>query len=127
MEDILRPFGQFSRHLVYFVVIWYILWSFGIFCGHLVHFSRFGMFYREKSGNPVFSVLVRCTNKNLATLFLAPHLQARNEHCLSVAEQGDQGVNVMKNIFGVFHQFSSKKFVEFFIKTILLTFFCLNM
>jgi hypothetical protein len=24
--------------LVYFMVIWYILWSFGIFCGHLVYF-----------------------------------------------------------------------------------------
>jgi hypothetical protein len=27
-----------------------ILWPFGIFCGH---FSRFGMLYQEKSGNPV--------------------------------------------------------------------------
>jgi hypothetical protein len=27
----------------------------GIFCGHLVHISppHFGMFYQEKSGNPV--------------------------------------------------------------------------
>jgi hypothetical protein len=36
-----------------------ILWLFGIFCGHLVYlmviwyiFSRFGMLYAEKSGNP---------------------------------------------------------------------------
>jgi hypothetical protein len=41
------------------VVIWYILWSFGIFYGHLVYFVviwyiffRFGMLYQEKSGNP---------------------------------------------------------------------------
>jgi hypothetical protein len=33
---ILWSFGIFCGHLVYFVVIWYILWSFGIFCGHLV-------------------------------------------------------------------------------------------
>jgi hypothetical protein len=27
-----------NGHLIYFVVIWYILWSFGISCGHLVYF-----------------------------------------------------------------------------------------
>jgi hypothetical protein len=25
------------------------------FCGNLVHFPRFGMFYRERSGNPVLN------------------------------------------------------------------------
>jgi hypothetical protein len=45
-------FGKFCRvlqdtyvfygHLVYFMVIWYICWS----------FSRFGMLFQEKSGNP---------------------------------------------------------------------------
>jgi hypothetical protein len=49
---ILWSFGIFCGHLVYFVVIWYILWSFGIFYCHLVHFSCFGMLYKEKSGNP---------------------------------------------------------------------------
>jgi hypothetical protein len=54
--------------LVYFVVFWYILWSFGIFCGLLVYFvvfwytyvvvvwyifPHFDMLYQEKSGNPV--------------------------------------------------------------------------
>jgi hypothetical protein len=41
------------------MVIWNILWSFGTFYGHLVHFMviwyifyRFGMLYREKSGRP---------------------------------------------------------------------------
>jgi hypothetical protein len=28
------------------------LWPFGTFSGHLVYFSRLGMLYREKSGNP---------------------------------------------------------------------------
>jgi hypothetical protein len=30
----------------------YILWSFGIFYDHLVHFSGFGILHQEKSGNP---------------------------------------------------------------------------
>jgi hypothetical protein len=35
------------------MVIWYILWPFGIFYGHLVYFSpRFGTLNRENSGNP---------------------------------------------------------------------------
>jgi hypothetical protein len=34
----LWSFGIFCGHLVYFVVIWYILWSFVAFCGHLVYF-----------------------------------------------------------------------------------------
>jgi hypothetical protein len=45
--------------LVYFMAIWAILLSFGIFCGHLVYlmvtwysFSCFGILYQEKSGNP---------------------------------------------------------------------------
>jgi hypothetical protein len=35
---ILWPFGIFCGHLVYFMAIWYILWPFGIFYGHLVYF-----------------------------------------------------------------------------------------
>jgi hypothetical protein len=49
---ILWPFGQFSGHLVYFMAIWYIfmviwfilwpfgifLWPFSLFYGHLVYF-----------------------------------------------------------------------------------------
>jgi hypothetical protein len=56
--------GKFRRVLQqkmlgYFMAIWSILVPFGIFCstlvkfcGHLVYFSRFGMLYQEKSGNP---------------------------------------------------------------------------
>jgi hypothetical protein len=62
------------RLLGLFLAVCYILWLFGIFFpfwfaymyvifyGHLVHFvaiwyilPRFGMLYREKSGNPVLS------------------------------------------------------------------------
>jgi hypothetical protein len=31
-------FGIFCDHLVNFPSIWYILWPFGIFCGHLEYF-----------------------------------------------------------------------------------------
>jgi hypothetical protein len=47
--SILQPFGIFCGHLVYIFVIWYIC---GIFYGYLVYFSRFGILYQEKSGNP---------------------------------------------------------------------------
>jgi hypothetical protein len=47
MEDV----DIFYGHLVSFTAIGYILWTFGIFCGNLVYFSRFGMLYHEKSGN----------------------------------------------------------------------------
>jgi hypothetical protein len=48
-------FCLFSGHLVHFVAIWYILWSFGI------HIS---------------SIMVFCTKKNLATL---GHFRAKEE------------------------------------------------
>jgi hypothetical protein len=56
---ILWRFGTFCCDLVHFVAIWYILLQFGTFCGNLVHFmviwyifSRSGILYHEKSGNP---------------------------------------------------------------------------
>jgi hypothetical protein len=56
--------GEFCRALqwkmmVHFMAIWYILWPFGVFFGHLVYFSLFGIC--------IFPVLVCFTNKNLAT------------------------------------------------------------
>jgi hypothetical protein len=35
-----------------FNAIWYILRSYGMLYGHLVYFSRFGILYKDKSGNP---------------------------------------------------------------------------
>jgi hypothetical protein len=55
--------GKFWRALdwkmfIYFKATWNILWRFGIFYGHLVHFvfiwyifSGFSIMYQEKSGN----------------------------------------------------------------------------
>jgi hypothetical protein len=48
MEDV----GIFYGHLVHFTDFCYILWTFGIVCGNLIYFSRFGILYEEKSGNP---------------------------------------------------------------------------
>jgi hypothetical protein len=52
--------GIFYVHLVYFTAIGNILgtaignilWPFGIFCGNLVYFPRFGILDQGKSGNP---------------------------------------------------------------------------
>jgi hypothetical protein len=46
------------KMLVYFMDVWSILRSLGIFMdiwyiSNLVYFSRFGILYQEKSGNPV--------------------------------------------------------------------------
>jgi hypothetical protein len=38
--------------LVHYMVFCYILWTFGIVHGNLVYFSRLGILYQEKSGNP---------------------------------------------------------------------------
>jgi hypothetical protein len=48
MEDVCIFYIQ----LVLFKVTCYILWTFGIDRDNLVYFSRFGILYREKSGNP---------------------------------------------------------------------------
>jgi hypothetical protein len=48
MDDV----GILYGHLVYFIAIGYILVAFGIFKCDLVYFSRFGMLFQEKSGNP---------------------------------------------------------------------------
>jgi hypothetical protein len=44
--------GIFYGHLVHFTVFCFILWTFVIVRGNLVYFSRFGILYRENSGNP---------------------------------------------------------------------------
>jgi hypothetical protein len=44
--------GIFHDHLEYFMAIWYNLWPFGIVCGHLLYFSRFGMFGSRKIWQP---------------------------------------------------------------------------
>jgi hypothetical protein len=56
--------GIFYGHLVHFTVFCYILWTFGIVCGNLFYFSRFGILYQEKSGNPVSYDNISVTQPN---------------------------------------------------------------
>jgi hypothetical protein len=51
MEN-LRPFGIFCGHLIYFMVSW-------------DSFSRFGMLYQEKYGNPGLCGQSRLSRKSL--------------------------------------------------------------
>jgi hypothetical protein len=44
--------GIFYDLLEYFTAVWFNLWPFGIFCGHLVYFPRFGMFGPRKIWQP---------------------------------------------------------------------------
>jgi hypothetical protein len=48
LEDV----GILYVRLVYCTAIWHILWPFGTLYFYLVYFSRVGMLYQEKSGNP---------------------------------------------------------------------------
>jgi hypothetical protein len=41
MEDV----GKYYRHLLHFTVSCYFLWTFGIACGNLAYFFRFGILY----------------------------------------------------------------------------------
>jgi hypothetical protein len=49
--------GILKGYLVYFSANGYILWPFGIFYGYLVYFRRFGLLYRDISGNSVCTYL----------------------------------------------------------------------
>jgi hypothetical protein len=49
---VLWLFGIFCGHLVYFVAIWYILWPFGIVCFHLVILSPFWYVVERKIWQP---------------------------------------------------------------------------
>jgi hypothetical protein len=55
--SILWSFGVFYRHLVYFMVIWYMLWTFLTFYGHLVYFSPFWYVVPGKIWQPWFAML----------------------------------------------------------------------
>jgi hypothetical protein len=79
--------GLFLAQLVYFMDIpmyfshiWWILWTFGVFYGHLVYYMDIWCIlwtfrrYILWSFGTCFSALVCCTKKDLATLILAVEL-----------------------------------------------------
>jgi hypothetical protein len=64
----MKDVGKFYSHLVHFSAISYILWPFGIFVVILVYFSRFGILYEEKSGNPESVAIIAHETNLLADL-----------------------------------------------------------
>jgi hypothetical protein len=48
----MKNVGIFFDRLEYFTAIWYNLWPFGIACGHLLYFSKFGTFGSRKIWQP---------------------------------------------------------------------------
>jgi hypothetical protein len=54
--------------VVYFIVLWNILRSFGIFYGHLYIVLQFGILRQEKSGNPVLEHLSAMNLRGKKTL-----------------------------------------------------------
>jgi hypothetical protein len=70
---ILLPIGEFNAHLLHFVVIWYI-------------FSRFGILYQEKSGNPGETRVGRHQTRNDSTE-VRP---GRNSPASSVRREGNR-------------------------------------
>jgi hypothetical protein len=62
--------GIFYDHLEYFMANRYNLGPFSIVCGHLVHFSNFGMFGLRKIWQHCFRVLVCCVDKFISFVLL---------------------------------------------------------
>jgi hypothetical protein len=98
--NILRPFGISYDHFVYFQVSWYI-------------FSRFGMLYYEKSGNPAS----RCRSLEfvMASSFhiaRAPGLLQRPGPEGERQLQGDQGrlLQVLRSSLFRYKMYSYKRF-----------------
>jgi hypothetical protein len=44
--------SMFYEYLVYFTANWYILWTFGMFCGNLVYFPPFWYFVPRQIWQP---------------------------------------------------------------------------
>jgi hypothetical protein len=63
MEDVAMFYGR----LVYLTAIWYILWPFGVFYGHLVHFPALLFCAKKKSGNPDLHSLTDKSDHNFRT------------------------------------------------------------
>jgi hypothetical protein len=78
----------FYSHIFYFMVKWYILRPFCTFCAHLVYFSRFGILYRKKSGNP--GLVSNCRTRPLVNPSWFRHLSPVLGEVLDPLEGGDE-------------------------------------
>jgi hypothetical protein len=72
IEDV----GIFYGHLAHFTVLCCILWTFCIIQGSLVYFSRFGILFQEKSGNPGFVSSFGGTNRFSETLYISVFIKS---------------------------------------------------
>jgi hypothetical protein len=106
---ILWLFGIFYGYLVYFMVIWYILWLFAKFSCYLVYFLviwyislLFGIFFYLVYFMVIwyiFPVLVCCNKKNLATLDYVMDFRVLH---FSVAERVGQSVACIEEVFKIY-------------------------
>jgi hypothetical protein len=69
----MKDFGKFYGHFVNFTAVYFM-----IICGHFGIFSRFGMLYKEKSGNP--AAPSRARNRALMS---CPFLRVRVRVCVN--------------------------------------------
>jgi hypothetical protein len=90
----------FYSRLLYFMDIWYILWTFSIFYGHLAYF---------------FLILVRCAKKNLATL-----TEKRAAAGAELSSQAWLQVHSRKMSYQAFLQFSRHERKKKFVNSLLL-------
>jgi hypothetical protein len=104
---ILWTFGTFYGHLVHFMDIWYILWTFGTFYGHLVHFMVIWYIFPP--------VLVSRTKKNLATLIhecrclcpaqhnFSPDVEKRRVHVIQAGRQDSENFRHLDEFYNIGH------------------------
>jgi hypothetical protein len=82
-----------------------IFFNAGIFVAFLVYFSIFGLFYQEKSGNPVMKHSV---SKELLRLFRVTSYQASrdgsNQHPTLFAYQNFEADKSRQNVFKLNHR-----------------------
>jgi hypothetical protein len=69
----------FYGHSVCVVTVRSILGPFGIFYGYLVYFSRFGILYQEKSGNPSSGQRCECLRSKFCSILLQLPVLVRME------------------------------------------------
>jgi hypothetical protein len=84
--------GIFNGHLVHFTVFCYILWTNLVQFFNLVYFSRFGILYQEKSGNPAMPACSGFLNK-LFLMDWVEWVKSRNQfpsNCYPFS-RGDRG------------------------------------
>jgi hypothetical protein len=66
----METFGIFHGHLVYFVVVWYVVWLLREFYCRLVYISRIGILHKGKSSITDYHTII----KNVSASFCCVEL-----------------------------------------------------